>query len=143
MSTLPRLLSHPGIAEAGVWGQVPVAFVVLKAGSKVSAEELLGYTAQKLARYKQPGLPCLGQGPGGLLHVLNRCARIRVKRWVVLVGGLRAAWPAPPRKALIHGSKSQILHLTRSCVIQAWTLDTNVSTSRFRQWIWFTGFGVS
>ena len=55
------LLSHPGVEEAGVcgqadpqWGQVPVAFVVLKAGSTVSAEELLGYTAQKLARYKQP-----------------------------------------------------------------------------------------
>jgi o-succinylbenzoate---CoA ligase len=55
------LLSHPAVEEAGVrgqadpqWGQVPVAFVVLKAGSTVSAEELLGYTAQKLARYKQP-----------------------------------------------------------------------------------------
>jgi len=55
------LLSHPGIQEAGVcgqadprWGQVPIAFVVLKAGSTVSAEELLGYAVQKLARYKQP-----------------------------------------------------------------------------------------
>jgi len=55
------LLSHPGVEEAGVcgqadpqWGQVPVAFVVLKAGSAVSAGELLDYTAQKLARYKQP-----------------------------------------------------------------------------------------
>ena len=36
------------------WGQVPVAFVVLKAGSTVSAGELSGYTVQKLARYKQP-----------------------------------------------------------------------------------------
>ena len=55
------LLSHPAVEEVGVcgqadpqWGQVPVAFVVLKAGSTVNAEELLGYTAQKLARYKQP-----------------------------------------------------------------------------------------
>jgi len=55
------LLSYPGVEEAGVcgradpqWGQVPVAFVVLKTGSTVSAEELSGYTAQKLARYKQP-----------------------------------------------------------------------------------------
>ena len=55
------LLSHPGVEEAGVcgqadaqWGQVPVAFVVLKAGSTVSAGELSGYTVQKLARYKQP-----------------------------------------------------------------------------------------
>jgi O-succinylbenzoic acid--CoA ligase len=55
------LLSHPGIVEAGVcgqadaqWGQVPVAFVVLKAGNIVSAGELLEYIAQKLARYKLP-----------------------------------------------------------------------------------------
>jgi len=55
------LLSHPAVEEAGVcgqadpqWGQVPVAFVILKAGCTLSAEELLGYTAQKLARYKQP-----------------------------------------------------------------------------------------
>jgi O-succinylbenzoic acid--CoA ligase len=55
------LQSHPTVKEAGVcgqadpqWGQVPVAFVVPKAGSTVSAQELLDYTAQKLARYKQP-----------------------------------------------------------------------------------------
>jgi o-succinylbenzoate---CoA ligase len=55
------LQSHPAVEEAGVcgqadpqWGQVPIAFVVLKSGSSVSIEELLSYTAQKLARYKQP-----------------------------------------------------------------------------------------
>ncbi len=55
------LQSHPDVEEAGVcgqvdpqWGQVPAAFVVLKSGSTVSVEELLDYTTQKLARYKQP-----------------------------------------------------------------------------------------
>jgi o-succinylbenzoate---CoA ligase len=55
------LRSHPAVEEAGVcgqadsqWGQVPIAFVVLKSGSTVTAQELLSYTAQKLARYKQP-----------------------------------------------------------------------------------------
>ena len=55
------LQSHPAVEEAGVcgqadpqWGQVPIAFVVLKSGRSVSVEELLSYTAQKLARYKQP-----------------------------------------------------------------------------------------
>lgn len=55
------LQSHPAIEEAGVsgqadpqWGQVPIAFVILKSGSSVSVEELLSYTAQKLAHYKQP-----------------------------------------------------------------------------------------
>ena len=49
------------VEEAGVcgqadsqWGQVPIAFVVLKSGRTVTTEELLSYTAQKLARYKQP-----------------------------------------------------------------------------------------
>jgi len=55
------LQSHPTVKEAGVfgqvdsqWGQVPIAFVVLKADNKVSAEALLDYIAQKLAHYKQP-----------------------------------------------------------------------------------------
>ncbi len=55
------LLSHPDVEEVGVcrqedaqWGQVPVAFVVLKAGSALGVEELLSYTSQKLADYKQP-----------------------------------------------------------------------------------------
>jgi o-succinylbenzoate---CoA ligase len=55
------LLSHPCVQEAGVcgqpdsqWGQVPVAFVVPTGGSMLSVEELLDYTAQKLARYKRP-----------------------------------------------------------------------------------------
>ncbi len=55
------LLSHPAVEGVGVcgqadpqWGQAPVAFVVLKAGSAVSAQELVGYAAQKLAHYKQP-----------------------------------------------------------------------------------------
>ncbi len=55
------LQSHPSVEEAGVcgqadpqWGQVPIAFVVLKSDSSVNVEELLSYTAQKLAGYKQP-----------------------------------------------------------------------------------------
>ncbi len=55
------LLSHPDIEEVGVcgkedeqWGRVPIAFVVLRAGSELSVEELLSFTAQKLAGYKQP-----------------------------------------------------------------------------------------
>lgn len=55
------LLSHPYVEEAGVcgqadaqWGQVPIAFIVLKAGSALSEEELLSFTSQNLAGYKQP-----------------------------------------------------------------------------------------
>ncbi|WP_079510172.1 o-succinylbenzoate--CoA ligase [Mesobacillus jeotgali] len=53
------LLSHPGVADAGVigasdeqWGQVPVAFIVKK--EEVSEEALLALCKQKLAKYKLP-----------------------------------------------------------------------------------------
>jgi O-succinylbenzoic acid--CoA ligase len=55
------LQAHPAVAEAGVcgqsdpqWGQMPIAFVCLREGSTVSAEELLAFAAQRLARYKLP-----------------------------------------------------------------------------------------
>jgi o-succinylbenzoate---CoA ligase len=36
------------------WGQSPVAFVVLRAGTTINVQELANYAAQKLARYKRP-----------------------------------------------------------------------------------------
>jgi O-succinylbenzoic acid--CoA ligase len=55
------LLEHPAVAEAGVcgvpserWGQVPLAFVVLRAGSSAGKDELLAYMETRLARYKIP-----------------------------------------------------------------------------------------
>ena len=54
------LLSHPGVADAGVigasdenWGQVPVAFIV-KSEHGVSEEDLLDLCERKLAKYKLP-----------------------------------------------------------------------------------------
>ncbi len=55
------LQAHPSVKEVGVcglpdpqWGQVPIAFVIPQPGNSVATDELLAYTAQKLARYKQP-----------------------------------------------------------------------------------------
>jgi O-succinylbenzoic acid--CoA ligase len=55
------LLAHPAIVEAGVtgiedktWGQVPIAFLVVKEGINVSAEELKRYCLEHLAKYKVP-----------------------------------------------------------------------------------------
>ncbi|SOC03503.1 2-succinylbenzoyl-CoA synthetase [Ureibacillus xyleni] len=53
------LMGHDAIREAGVcgiedevWGQVPIAFIVLK--SDISEEELQKYCLEKLAKYKIP-----------------------------------------------------------------------------------------
>lgn len=53
--------THAAVEEVGVcgipdpqWGQVPIAFVHRRSNSNTTAEELLAYTQQRLARYKQP-----------------------------------------------------------------------------------------
>jgi O-succinylbenzoic acid--CoA ligase len=55
------LLSHPAIAEAGVtgaedarWGQVPVAYIALRAGETLTEIEVKEFCAARLARYKIP-----------------------------------------------------------------------------------------
>jgi len=55
------LAAHPAVAEAAVvgapddkWGEVPVAFIVLKPGLACTEKELLGFAAQRLAKFKLP-----------------------------------------------------------------------------------------
>ena len=55
------LASHPAVLESAVvaapdekWGEVPVAFVTLKDGEEVAAEELIKHLRSVLARYKVP-----------------------------------------------------------------------------------------
>lgn len=55
------LFSHPAILEAAVcgiphpdWGESPKAFVVLREGQRATAEEIVEYCKQSLARYKCP-----------------------------------------------------------------------------------------
>lgn len=55
------LFRHPKILEAAVvassdekWGEVPCAFVALKAGQEMSAAELIGYCREELAGFKIP-----------------------------------------------------------------------------------------
>ena len=55
------LFRHPKILEAAVvaasdekWGEVPCAFVTLKTGESLTAQELIGYCREELAAFKIP-----------------------------------------------------------------------------------------
>jgi fatty-acyl-CoA synthase len=55
------LVKHPAVLECAVvgmaddkWGEVPVAFVALREGGKVSAEELIAFARERLAHFKCP-----------------------------------------------------------------------------------------
>lgn len=55
------LLSHPSVSEVAVvgqrdvdWGEVPVAFIVLREGCNATREELDEWCLQSLARFKRP-----------------------------------------------------------------------------------------
>jgi acyl-CoA synthetase (AMP-forming)/AMP-acid ligase II len=78
------LYEHVAVLEAAVvgraderWGEVPVAFVVLRAGQLATAEELIAYCASQLAKYKVPKdvtfLEALPRNPSG--KVLKRDLR--------------------------------------------------------------------
>jgi fatty-acyl-CoA synthase len=55
------LCSHPAVMEAAVvaapdakWGEIPVAFVAMKAGAAASEAELIAHARQHLAHFKAP-----------------------------------------------------------------------------------------
>ncbi len=55
------IFAHPAVLECAVvaapdakWGEIPVAFVVLKPGETVTSEQLLEFVQQRLAKFKCP-----------------------------------------------------------------------------------------
>jgi acyl-CoA synthetase (AMP-forming)/AMP-acid ligase II len=80
------LYEHGGVLEAAVigrrderWGEVPVAFVVLRAGASATPDELIEHCRRQLARFKVPKevrfLEALPRNPSG--KVLKRELRER------------------------------------------------------------------
>jgi acyl-CoA synthetase (AMP-forming)/AMP-acid ligase II len=78
------LYEHPAVLEASVvgrpdprWGEVPVAFVVLRAGDRAEAAELQAFCRERLARFKVPRavhfVDVLPRNPSG--KVLKRVLR--------------------------------------------------------------------
>ena len=64
------LASHPAVMEVAVvagpdpkWGEVPVAFVTLKADAKAGAEELIEHARANLAHFKAPKRVVFGELP--------------------------------------------------------------------------------
>ncbi|MCW5835466.1 MAG: AMP-binding protein, partial [Labilithrix sp.] len=80
------LYEHEGVLEAAVigrpderWGEVPVAFVVVKPGKTATAEELIEHCRERLAKFKVPKgvtfVEALPRNPSG--KVLKRDLRGR------------------------------------------------------------------
>jgi fatty-acyl-CoA synthase len=55
------IFAHPAVFECAVvaapdpkWGEIPVAFVVLKPGAKLTQEDLCGFLCERIAKFKMP-----------------------------------------------------------------------------------------
>ncbi len=64
------LYKHPSVGDAAVvamadekWGEVPCAFVELKAGVETSEAELIDFCAENMARFKRPKKVVFGELP--------------------------------------------------------------------------------
>jgi fatty-acyl-CoA synthase len=64
------LYKHPAVLEAAVvgrpdatWGETPCAFVTLKEGASATAEELIAFCRENMARYKVPKTVVFGPLP--------------------------------------------------------------------------------
>jgi len=64
------LYKHPSVGDAAVvamadekWGEVPCAFIELKAGVKATETELIDFCAENMARFKRPKKVVFGELP--------------------------------------------------------------------------------
>jgi len=88
------LAAHPAVADACVvgvpddtWGEVPVAWVVLRAGAFADTEELVAHCAASLARFKTPrAVRIVRELPRNSASKVVR--RALLQRWLVESGAV-------------------------------------------------------
>jgi len=81
------IYGHPDVQEVAVipvpdekWGEVPKAYVVLKAGRNTSVEEIIAYTKEHLARFKAPKYIEFGELPKTATGKIQKF-KLRDKEW--------------------------------------------------------------
>jgi fatty-acyl-CoA synthase len=81
------IYGHPDVQEVAVipvpdekWGEVPKAFVVPKAGTNPSAEDIINFTKERLARFKAPKYIEFGELPKTATGKIQKF-KLRDKEW--------------------------------------------------------------
>jgi fatty-acyl-CoA synthase len=81
------LVKHPAVLEAAVvavphekWGEVPKAFVALRAGASVTEQELIAFCRERLAHFKCPKAVEFGELPKTSTGKIQKF-RLREKEW--------------------------------------------------------------
>jgi len=81
------IYGHPDVQEVAVipvpddkWGEVPKAFVVPKAGKNPTAEDIINFTKQHLARFKAPKQVEFGELPKTATGKIQKF-KLRDKEW--------------------------------------------------------------
>ncbi len=81
------LYKHPAVAEVAVigvpddrWGEVPKAFVTLKAGARVTADELVAFCRERIAHFKCPKAVAFGDLPKTSTGKIRKNA-LREREW--------------------------------------------------------------
>ena len=95
------LVAHPAVMEAAVvagpdavWGEIPVAFVTVKAGSAVTEAELIEHARANLAHFKAPKRVVFGELPKNATGKIQKFV-LRERAKEMVVEGQNGSWRAP------------------------------------------------
>jgi fatty-acyl-CoA synthase len=82
------IMDHPGVLEVAViavpdekWGEVPAAFVMLRAGVEVAEAEIIEHVRSRLARFKAPRTVTFGELPKTSTGKIQKFV-LRDRAWV-------------------------------------------------------------